>query len=80
MNTKKLIVFIIYYLESIKIKTCGYHMSSFLLKIISINYEIIWKQSNCLKQSRLNHNIVLNQSYPYFQVYIFYTIANQTQS
>ena len=68
---KKLIVFIIYYLESIKIKTCGYHMSSSLLKIISINYEIIWKQSNFLKQSRLNHNIVLNQSYPHFQVYTF---------
>jgi len=40
MNTKKLIVFIIYYLESIKIKTCGYHMSSSLLKIISINYKL----------------------------------------
>ena len=38
MNTKKLIVFIIYYLESIKIKTRGYHMSSSLLKIISSQF------------------------------------------
>ena len=41
MNTNKSIVFIIYYLKSIEIKTCGYHMSSSYLKIIAINYEII---------------------------------------
>jgi len=40
MNTKKLLVFIIYYLESIKIKTCDYHMLFSLLKIISINYKL----------------------------------------
>ena len=61
MNTKKKVVFIIYYLESIKIKTCGYYMSCSLLKIILINYKIIWNQSNCLKQSKLNHNIFLNK-------------------
>ena len=40
MNTKKKVVFIIYYLESIKIKTCGYYMSCSLLKIISISYKL----------------------------------------